>query len=127
MGSETYHEPYEELSGSARDMHRALVSLIEELEAIDWYAQRAEVTADAELRSVLLHNREEEIEHAMMNLEWIRRNDPKFDETIRTYLLTDVPIVEIEEDAQDKRSSGPTPAQTNVAISGLGIGSLKGR
>lgn len=127
MGSETYHEPYEQLSGSAREMHRALVSLIEELEAIDWYAQRAEVTTDAELRSVLLHNRGEEIEHAMMNLEWIRRNDPKFDETIRTYLLTDVPIVEIEEAVQDKRSAGPTPAETNMVVRGLGIGSLKGR
>lgn len=127
MGSETYHEPYEELSSSAREMHRALVSLVEELEAIDWYAQRAEVTEDAELRSVLLHNRGEEIEHAIMNLEWIRRNDPKFDETIRTYLLTDVPIVEIEERSQDKRSAGPTTAETNSHLQGLGIGSLKGR
>ncbi len=122
MSSEAYHEPYEQLSGRARDMHRALTSLVEELEAIDWYAQRADVTSDAELRRVLLHNREEEIEHAMMNLEWIRRNDPKFDETIRTYLLTDVPIVEIEEGIRDKPSSA-----TNSRERGLGIGSLKGR
>ena len=127
MGSETYHEPYEQLSGSAREMHRALVSLIEELEAIDWYAQRAEVTSDNELRSVLLHNRAEEIEHAMMNLEWIRRNDPKFDETIRTYLLTEIPIVEIEERSQDKPAGGPTLSETNLAKHSLGIGSLKGR
>ncbi len=127
MGSETYHEPYAELSTSSRDMHRALVSLVEEIEAIDWYAQRAEVTNDAELRSVLLHNRGEEIEHAMMNLEWIRRHDPKFDETIRTYLLTDVPIVEIEESDSDKRSSKQTSAETNPTYRGLGIGSLKGR
>ncbi len=121
MSGETYHEPYEQLSGSAREMHRALASLVEELEAIDWYAQRAEVTGDVELRRVLLHNREEEIEHAIMNLEWIRRNDPKFDATIRTYLLTDVPIVEIEESSHDKPSS-----ETNVRVLGLGIGSLKG-
>jgi uncharacterized protein len=107
MGSDTYHEPYEQLSGSTQDLHRALVSLVEELEAIDWYGQRAEVTGDTELRRVLLHNREEEIEHAMMNLEWIRRHDSKFDSTIRTYLLTEVPIVDIEENSQDKRLSGP--------------------
>jgi uncharacterized protein len=122
MSGETYHEPYEQLSGPARDMHRALTSLVEELEAIDWYAQRAEVTSDVELRRVLLHNRSEEIEHAMMNLEWIRRNDPLFDATIRTYLLTDVPIVEIEERSQDKLSP-----KTNSIVVGLGIGSLKGR
>lgn len=130
MGSETYHEPYEHLSGSARDMHRALVSLIEELEAIDWYAQRAEVTSDVELRAVLLHNRDEEIEHAMMNLEWIRRNDPKFDETIRTYLLTEIPITEVEERAErghDEPSAKAPAPPTNPITWGLGIGSLKGR
>ena len=82
MGSETYHEPYDVLSPKLREMHRALWSLIEELEAIDWYAQRAEVTDDAELKAVLLHNRAEEIEHAMMNLEWIRRNDALFDKNM---------------------------------------------
>ena len=122
MSSETYHEPYEQLSEPARDMHRALTSLVEELEAIDWYAQRAEVTTDEELRRVLLHNRAEEIEHAMMNLEWIRRNDTNFDTIIRTYLLTDVPIVEVEERSQDKPSS-----ETNSCGRGLGIGSLMGR
>lgn len=127
MSSETYHEPYEQLSGSTLDMHRALISLVEELEAIDWYGQRAEVTNDAELRRVLLHNREEEIEHAMMNLEWIRRNDPKFDATIRTYLLTDVPIVEIEERSQDKRLSGPSLSMTNSVATGLGLGALRDR
>ncbi len=126
MGSETYHEPYEVLSGPARDMHRALVSLIEELEAIDWYAQRAEVTTDEELRAVLLHNRDEEIEHAMMNLEWIRRHDPKVDENIRTYLLQTGPITEIEEQASDK-PSGAESSGTNQTGRGLGIGSLKGR
>ena len=127
MSSESYHEPYEQLSGPAREMHRALTSLVEDLEAIDWYAQRAEVTTDVVLRGVLLHNRDEEIEHAMMNLEWIRRNDPKFDATIRTYLLTDVSIVEIEERIQDKPSLGQSSSEINSFIQGLGIGSLKGR
>ena len=73
MGSETYHEPYESLSPRTRDLHRAIVSLVEELEAIDWYQQRAEACTDPELRAVLLHNKNEEIEHAFMNLEWLRR------------------------------------------------------
>lgn len=127
MGSESYHEPYEQLSEASRDMHRALTSLVEEIEAIDWYAQRAEVTTDPELRDVLLHNRSEEIEHAMMNLEWIRRHDAKFDETIRTYLMTDVPIVAIEENVQEKGASGQMVSRTNTPVHGLGIGSLKGR
>jgi uncharacterized protein len=130
MGSETYHEPYEVLSPAARDMHRALWSLIEELEAIDWYAQRAEVTTDAELKAVLLHNRSEEIEHAMMNLEWIRRKDSGFDKNIRTYLLKDVPIIEIEEQTEEnkageRQSGGARPS--GGAGGGLGIGSLRGR
>jgi len=140
MGSETYHEPYDVLSPAARDMHRALWSLIEELEAIDWYAQRAEVTNDAELRAVLLHNRAEEIEHAMMNLEWIRRHDSLFDQNIRTYLLKgDVPITEIEERTEGKgagegegdgASAGPSaspPQRSGGSGRGLGIGSLRGR
>jgi len=129
MGSETYHEPYDVLSPSARDMHRAIWSLIEELEAIDWYAQRAEVTNDAELRAVLLHNRGEEIEHAMMNLEWIRRRDEGFDANIRTYLLKDAPITEIE--AEEETSGGDegdsSPRRTSGAAAGLGIGSLRGK
>jgi uncharacterized protein len=131
MGSETYHEPYDVLSPAARNMHRALWSLIEELEAIDWYAQRAEVTDDAELRAVLLHNRAEEIEHAMMNLEWIRRQDSLFDKNIRTYLLKDVPITEIEESEESKQADGGEGASAspprNASGGGLGIGSLRGR
>jgi uncharacterized protein len=106
MGSESYHEPYKDLSGSTRNMHRALTSLMEELEAIDWYQQRAEVTDDDELRAVLLHNRAEEIEHAIMTLEWLRRNDPKFDEYIRTYLMKTAPITKIEEQAEGKGGGG---------------------
>jgi ferritin-like protein len=97
MGHETWHEPYEDLRAETRDMHRALVSLMEELEAIDWYQQRADVTPDAELKAVIEHNRDEEIEHASMTLEWIRRRNPKFDANLRTYLFSEGPITEVEE------------------------------
>jgi uncharacterized protein len=100
MSSEGYHEPIELLSEETRNKHRALVSLIEELEAIDWYQQRAEACADASLKAVLLHHRDEEIEHAMMNLEWLRRHDPVLDRNAKRYLFTDRPITEIE-DATD--------------------------
>lgn len=117
MGSDTYHEALELLSEPTKDMHRAIVSLCEELEAIDWYQQRAEATKTESLRAVLTHNKNEEIEHAMMNLEWIRRNSPVFDKNIRTYLLTTAPITEIEKD-ETAGEAGPVEGS-------LGIGSLK--
>ena len=89
MSSENYHEPYDELDADTRDMHRAIRSLMEELEAVDWYTQRVQVTTDDELKGLLIHNRDEEKEHAAMVLEWIRRRDPVFDEQLRTYLFTD--------------------------------------
>lgn len=89
MANEGYHEPYELLSDETRDMHRAIISLMEELEAIDWYNQRIDVCNDEELKSVLIHNRDEEKEHAAMMLEWVRRKDPKFDEELKDYLFTD--------------------------------------
>ncbi len=92
-----YHEPISELSDDARDVHRALRSLIEELEAVDWYHQRAEATKNEELRAIVLHNRDEEIEHAAMALEWLRRRLPEFDEELKTYLFAEGPITEIEE------------------------------
>ena len=88
MGSETLHEPLDRLKPETVNIHRAIVSLMEELEAIDWYRQRADACTDAQLRAVLEHNMNEEIEHASMALEWIRRNVPKFDEALRTYLFT---------------------------------------
>jgi len=97
MSSEGLHESEERLSEHTKNMHRAIVSLIEELEAVDWYQQRAEGSTDEALRAVIEHNRDEEIEHAMMTLEWIRRNNPRFDANIRTYLLTSDPITELEE------------------------------
>lgn len=116
-----YHEPTNELSPQARDLHRALTSLIEELEAIDWYNQRADVTTDTSLKSILLHNRNEEIEHAVMTLEWIRRQVPEFDQQLRTYLFTIGDITTIE--AAEEKVEGPSMPQT--PSSGLGIGSLK--
>jgi ferritin-like protein len=92
MSSVGYHEPLNELSAATRDMHRAIVSLMEELEAVDWYNQRAEACQDAELRVLLEHNRDEEKEHASMLLEWIRRHDPKFSGQLTQYLFTEQPI-----------------------------------
>jgi len=96
MGSDTVHEPRERLSAGTLDMHRAIVSLMEELEAVDWYQQRAEACSDPQLQKVLVHNKNEEIEHASMLLEWIRRRDSRFDEMLRKYLFTDLPITEVE-------------------------------
>ncbi len=85
------------LSPEAQEVHRALASLIEELEAVDWYNQRADVTRDESLKAILLHNRNEEIEHASMALEWLRREMPNFDRELRTYLFTTAPVTEVEE------------------------------
>ena len=78
MSSVGYHEPVEELSAETREMHRAVVSLMEELEAVNWYNQRADACRDGELKAILEHNRDEEKEHAAMLLEWIRRKDTRF-------------------------------------------------
>lgn len=92
MANEGYHEPVEALSSETRDMHRAIISLMEELEAVDWYNQRMDACKDPELRAILKHNRDEEKEHAAMVMEWIRRHDPKFDKELRDYLFTDKKI-----------------------------------
>lgn len=92
MSNEGYHEPIDEISDKTRDMHRAFTSLMEELEAADWYNQRIDACKDPELAAILAHNRDEEKEHAAMVLEWIRRRDPKFDEHLRKFLFTDKPI-----------------------------------
>jgi len=126
MGSETYHEPIESLSEATKNMHRAIVSLKEELDAVDWYQQRAEACTDDELRAVLVHNKNEEIEHAMMNLEWIRRHSEVFDANVATYLRTTGPIVAVEAgqsggDAAGKDAAGEAGARSPS----LGIGSLR--
>ena len=89
MANEGYHEPINELSDDTRDMHRAITSLMEELEAVDWYNQRVDACKDPELAAILRHNRDEEKEHAAMVLEWIRRRDPTFDKELKDYLFTE--------------------------------------
>lgn len=100
MASEGLHEAASELSAETKDYHRAIVSLMEELEAVDWYNQRVDATSDEALAEILAHNRDEEKEHAAMVLEWIRRQDPKLDEHLRTYLFTDGDILELEDEAE---------------------------
>ena len=92
MSSVGYHEPFELLSNETRDMHRAIVSLMEELEAVDWYNQRCDACDDKVLKKILEHNRDEEKEHASMLLEWIRRRDPTFAEKMKDYVFTDKPL-----------------------------------
>ena len=120
MTSEPYHESLDLLTEETRNMHRAVVSLKEELEAIDWYQQRADACSDPQLKDVLLHNKNEEIEHATMLMEWIRRHNDHFDQMMRKYLFTELPITAIEKGAE---ADGPPPS---AAVT-LGIGSMKGR
>jgi ferritin-like protein len=106
MGHEGLHEPLDALNPDVIDRHRAITSLIEELEAVDWYDQRAAATNDDSLRAILEHNRDEEKEHAAMALEWLRRHDPKLDEMLRVYLFTSAPITEIEDAVEGNTDSG---------------------
>ena len=89
MANEGFHERFEDLTDETRDMHRAITSLMEEFEAVDWYNQRVDACKDEELKAILEHNRDEEKEHAAMVLEWIRRKDPKLDKELKNYLFTD--------------------------------------
>ena len=109
MASEGFHESSQDLKPQTRDMHRAIVSLMEELEAIDWYQQRVDAAGDDALRTILAHNRDEEKEHAVMVLEWIRRHDPVFDEQMKKYLFTTTPITErVEEPNAEKPNEETT-------------------
>jgi uncharacterized protein len=114
------HELPEELSSQTIDRHRAITSLQEELEAVDWYDQRVNATGDDSLAAVLAHNRDEEKEHAAMTLEWLRRRDPVLDTHLRTYLFTSDPVTEIE--AEEESGSGASQAADGC----LNIGGLKG-
>lgn len=118
---ESLHEPDDVLTPETKDRHRAIVSLMEELEAVDWYQQRVDGTTDDELREILAHNRDEEIEHAAMVLEWLRRRMPKFDEELGTYLNSEGSIIAAEESATGEGGE-PAPASGDGS---LGIGSLK--
>lgn len=120
MASDAYHESLDLLTEETRNMHRAIVSLMEELEAIDWYQQRADACSDAQLKDVLRHNKNEEIEHATMVMEWIRRHNDHFNEMMRKYLFTEQPITGIEKGAE---TDGPPPSAAET----LGIGSMKGK
>jgi len=92
MAQEQLHEAVSDMSDATREMHRAISSLIEELEAVDWYQQRADACRNPELRAILAHNRDEEKEHAAMLIEWIRRNDPAFEKELKEFLFTDKPL-----------------------------------
>jgi len=128
MSHEGLHEPAELLGEGTRNLHRALVSLIEELEAIDWYQQRADACSDPALKAVLLHNRNEEVEHGMMTLEWLRRNDATFDKFLHRYLFKDADIIAIEEAADEEEAAGEAPAEKQARKNdgSLGIRSLRG-
>ncbi len=134
MSHEGYHEPADLLPEATKDFHRAVESLIEELEAVDWYQQRADATKEETLRAVLLHNRNEEVEHAMMTLEWLRRRDAKIDETARMFLFAEGEITEIEAVKKAAMAAGgaasdggPPPGGAPASPSSLGIGSLRSR
>ena len=133
------HEPADVLGPERIDRHRAIVSLMEELEAVDWYDQRVAAASDDDLREVLAHNRDEEKEHAAMTLEWLRRRDPALDRMLRQYLFTEAPVTSIEGDEQGTgdpsaegtgrtgSSTGRTGRTVSTVSTSLEIGSLAGK
>jgi uncharacterized protein len=126
QGSTTLHESEDRLSAATRDMHRAIVSLMEELEAVDWYQQRLEACDDGELREILRHNRDEEKEHAAMVLEWIRRRDKVWDAKLREFLFTEGAIVGREQALEHAESGGGNAAAGSGRASAGSVGSLRG-
>ncbi len=126
MASEGLHEPRELLDDVSVDNHRAMTSLCEELEAIDWYDQRVKATADPSLAAILAYNRDDEKEHASMVLEWLRRRDPVLDAQLRKFLFTTDPITEIGAGTEGGGDPGPSEGFPGVGSGSLGIGSLKG-
>ena len=125
QSSASLHE--DKLKPETVDRHRAIVSIMEELEAVDWYDQRVEAASDPELAAILAHNRDEEKEHAAMTLEWLRRHDAVLDEQLRNYLFTDKPILEVEEalEQEDATDGGGPEATSRGRDGSLGIGSLR--
>jgi ferritin-like protein len=127
MSSESLHAPRERLSKATLSFHHAIVSVMEELDAIDWYRQRADDAEDETLKALLLHNMREEMEHASMLLEWIRRHDADFARYLKTYLFTEAPILEVEDEAtaegaeeKEQRKAGTSGEH------GFTIGRLRG-
>jgi ferritin-like protein len=139
MSSENLHVPREKLSQEARMLHYAITSLQEELDAVDWYRQRADDTEDEELKQVLLHNMREEMEHASMVLEWIRRNNKEFEGYLRTYLFTEAPIIAVEHAAEGEETEAEAktlgggapgsgkPGGGSGGPRGFTVGPLKGK
>jgi uncharacterized protein len=135
MSSENLHAPRERLTTATLSHHHAIVSVMEEMDAIDWYRQRAEDTEETALREILLHNMREEIEHACMILEWLRRNDPEWSKQMDTYLYTEVPITEVERIEEHEQagklarsptgSNGPDPRSAATSAGRFTVGSLK--
>ena len=129
MSSETLHENADTIGSEAVDIHRAITSVMEELEAVDWYNQRAKATGNPELRAILEHNRDEEKEHAAMALEWLRRTDAKFAQHLKTFLFTEGPITEIEAEMVHGQGGGETGGSSDAGAAAsdgsLGIGSLR--
>ena len=101
MSSEGLHAPRERLRDETLALHQAIASLVEELEAADWYGQRADDCDDPALKAILLHNRREEIEHASMVIEWMRRHDRDFDKQLRAFLFTEKDINAEEKENED--------------------------
>ena len=131
MSSENLHAPRERLSKKALTLHHAIVSLMEELDAIDWYRQRSDDAEDEQLKGLLLHNMREEMEHASMLLEYIRRADSDFDRLLRTYLFTTKPILETEDEAtaegaESGAAQGKRRGQSAGAPEAFTVGPLKG-
>jgi uncharacterized protein len=129
-GSSSFHESPDDLRPETRDRHRAIVSLQEELEAIDWYDQRIDAAGDDDLREILRHNRDEEKEHASMVLEWLRRRDPGWDDFLRQYLFTERPVAELAAEAEadvgaateaevEDAEAAPGPADGSLGLRGL--------
>jgi ferritin-like protein len=118
--SAQFHEPPDELRAETRDRHRSIVSLMEELEAVDWYDQRIDATEDEELREILRHNRDEEKEHAAMLIEWLRRVDPTWHEHLTRYLFSETSFAELTAAEQGDQ---PRP-DSRTADASLGLGSL---
>jgi uncharacterized protein len=134
MSSEDLHAPRSRLTAETLTHHHAIVSLKEEIDAVDWYRQRAEDCDDETLKSVLLHNMREEIEHSCMILEWLRRSVPEWAEHLDAYLYSEAPITEVEEAETGKADGEPrnetdtsgTTAETAVeAAYRLTVGSLR--
>jgi uncharacterized protein len=123
-----FHESADVLQPGTKDRHRAIVSLMEELEAVDWYDQRIDAAGDDDLKGILRHNRDEEKEHASMLLEWLRRHDEAWDRFLRTYLFSEGPITGLEEAVEAGEAGGAAEAgPSGGRAASLGLGALVGK